>query len=119
MELKKENIISAYDSRIEPVDVPEWGGMVYVKTMTGTERDLFDRMVLEGRGSDKNANIRNFRAKICVCCLCDSEGTRLFTDGEIEALGKKSSIVLDRISEVASKMNALGRADIEELEKNS
>ena len=116
--LNKESILAASDSRIETVDVPEWNGSVCVKTMTGTERDSFDRMVLEGRGSDKNANIRNFRAKICVCCICDDAGNRLFTDSEIEALGKKSSIVLDRISEAASKLNALGRQDIEELEKN-
>ena len=116
--LNKESILAANDSRIETVDVPEWGGVVRVKTMTGTERDAFDQMVLEGRGSDKAANIRNFRSKICVCCICDGDGNRLFANGDVDIVGKKSSIVLDRISESASKLNALGRKDIEELEKN-
>jgi hypothetical protein len=114
----KEEILGCNDSKIEPLDIPEWNMRVYIKTMSGTERDSFDRMVLEGRGPDKTANIRNFRAKIAVCCICDETGNRLFKDTDVEALGGKSSIALDRIAEAASKLNALGKSDIEELEKN-
>ncbi|MFE3382837.1 hypothetical protein [Streptomyces anulatus] len=40
--LSAEQILDADDLAIEDVPVPEWGGTVRVKGMSGTERDRFE-----------------------------------------------------------------------------
>jgi len=113
--LSKEQILSAKDLTTETVNVPEWGGEVTVRSMTGTERDSFEQSILEG----KKTNMTNIRAKLCARVMVDEQGNRLFTDREIDSLGGKSASALDRVFEVAQRLNGMSSKDIKELEKNS
>ena len=47
--LSRDEILAASDLTKELVEVPEWGGSVYVRAMTGTERDSYEESVLEIR----------------------------------------------------------------------
>jgi len=114
--LSKEEILGANDLIREVVNVPEWGGDVYVYTMTGEERDSFEVSIVDGKGKTTFLNIR---AKLCARTIRDEEGNRIFTDKEIDLLGKKSGIALDRIFDVAKRLNGIGKEEIKELEKNS
>ena len=38
----RETILAAQDSKRISVDVPEWGVTVYLRTLSGTERDAFE-----------------------------------------------------------------------------
>ena len=113
--LTKEQILQANDLKIETVDVPEWGGSVGVRTMTGTERDSFEQSIVEKKGK---TNLSNIRARLCALTVVDDSGNRLFNDSDIAELGKKSAAALDRVFTVAQKMNGFGEKDIEELGKN-
>ena len=117
--LTKEQILKQDDLKREQVDVPEWGGSVWVRTLTGTERDQFEGSVIERRGKDTAFNYRNLRAKLAVLTIVDEKGTRLFTDDDVAALGLKSSAALDRVFEIAQRLNGLSRQDVDELAKNS
>lgn len=119
MTLNKEQILGAKDIRIEKVSVPEWGGDVYVKGMTGTERDKFEASIVEMRGSQQKLNMVNVRAKLACYCLCDEKGERLFTDAEMGELAKKSASALQRIFDTAQRLSGIGDADVESLVKNS
>jgi len=113
--LTKEQILQANDLKIETVDVPEWGGSVGVRTMTGTERDSFEQSIVEKKGK---TNLSNIRARLCALTVVDDSGKRIFNDNEVAELGKKSAAALDRVFTVAQKMNGFGEKDIEELGKN-
>jgi len=117
--LTKEQILNSNDLVTEEVDVPEWGGTVFVKSMTGTERDLFEQSIIETKGKSTKTNLANIRAKLCVMTLVDDKGSRLFTDLEFGVLGKKSAKALDRVFTVASELNGLSPTDVEDLVKNS
>ena len=113
--LTKEQILQADDLPREFVSVPEWGGDVYVRTMTGAERDAWEvETVME---ADK-VNRVNLRARMCARCIVDDKGARLFTDKEAEKLGDKSAAALERVFSVAIRLNALSNKDVETLEKN-
>lgn len=114
--LTKEAILGADDLKRELVNVPEWGGDVYVYTMTGEERDAWEVSIMDGKGKTSFLNIR---AKLCARTIRDEEGNRYFTDKEIDLLGKKSGQALDRIFDVAKRLNGIGKEEIKELEKNS
>lgn len=125
--LSKEAILAANDLEKELVEVPEWGGAVYVRALTGTERDAFEaslvneRVVRRGRKSEttRETNLRNLRARLCALTMCDEEGNRLFGDSEVHELGKKSASALNRVFEVAQRLSGLSEGDVEELAGNS
>jgi len=117
--LSKDAILAADDLEFEIVPVPEWGGQVRVKAMTGTERDSFEASMLRGTGKNQKISIEDMRAKLCARTIVDNDGKRLFNDGEVAKLGAKSAAALDRVYGVASKLSKISSDDIEELAKNS
>jgi hypothetical protein len=113
--LSKEQILNANDLPCEFVPVPEWGGDVKVKTMTGLERDAFEVSIFT---EDKKKDLRNIRAKLCAYTAVDDSGKLLFSESDIDALGRKSSLALNRVYEVAARLNGIGSKEIEDFEKN-
>jgi hypothetical protein len=112
MALNKAKILAADDVKLEEVAVPEWGGSVFVKVLSGTDRDKFE----DAYSTEK---MKNFRARFLVMTLCDEKGQRLFTDEEMNELGKKSSVVIAKIFDKAWSLNALRNEDIDTLGKDS
>lgn len=110
----KDMILAVDDLPRKPVKVKEWGTTVWIKTMSGAEKDGFE---LEYYGEDKPHT--NIRAGMLVRCLVDEQGQRIFADNEAEILGHKSAKVLSQLFTIASKLNAISATDVEELEKNS
>jgi hypothetical protein len=110
--ITRDSILSTTDLNREPVPVPEWGGDVFVRTMTGRERDAFEASCNGG------ADMDNIRARLLVRCLCDEHGNRLFTDGDTEALGNTPAAPLVRLFAVAQRINKLSKQDFDELSKN-
>lgn len=117
--LTKAQILEVNDIDTEIVSVPEWKGDVKVKMMSGSERDLFESSIFEQKGKDLQRNMNNLRAKLISKCLIGEDGNRLFSDKEIDLLGRKSAKALDRIYEVCVRLNGIGAKEIEELTKNS
>ena len=59
--LSKAQILSAEDLGRELVEVPEWGGAVYVQAMSGLGRDAYESSILE-INEDSKGRIRLTRA---------------------------------------------------------
>ena len=116
MALSRADILGADDLPKKEVSVPEWGGHVWVRTMTGTERDAFEAALLNGES--KATNLGNIRARMASMTLCDDVGERLFVAEDIEELGAKSAAALDRVFAVAQELNHFGDKDVEDLAKN-
>lgn len=116
--LSRESILAADDIKKELVSVPEWGGEVLVKALTGAERNDFEQSLVIKKGKDVDMNMKNATAKLCALTMVDEEGKRLFSDADVEALGAKSGSALSRVYEVASRLSGLTKADMDELTKN-
>ncbi len=116
--LNRNQILAAQDIKTQTVSVPEWGGDVIVKTMSGTERDAFEMSILQERGDDEKKNVANYRSRLLVKCLVDDNGNPVFSDADIAELGAKSAVAMDRILTVAQRLNGLGKTDVEALTKN-
>ena len=121
--LTREQILAAVDQKIEAVDVPEWGGTVYVRNLTGKRRDQFERSRYRvvGKGTDKDVEVvtENTRASLLAMTVCDKDGVLVFTEADIEALGEKNGAVLDRLFDVAQRLSGMRPADIVARAKNS
>lgn len=117
--LTKEQILNANDLETQTVDVPEWGGSVRIREMTGSERDAFEQATLKKNGKNYDLNLSNIRARLCSLCIVDEYGQRMFSDSDISALSAKSSRALDRLFSLCQKLNGLNKEDVDELSKNS
>ena len=111
--LNRDDILKASDIKIEPVQA--WGGTLYVKVMTGKERDLFESSVITIKGTSQSYNLANVRAKLCVLTICDENGNRLFADSDMPLLAEKSALELQKIFVVAQRLSGITEADVKTL----
>jgi len=119
--LDKNMILAASDVVKELVDVPEWGGSVYVRSITAAERGQIEAAAArfkEGKGKD-DSFARLFTLRFAAMAICDENGARLFADADIEKLAQKNAAVISRLAEIAQRLSGFGKKDMEELEKNS
>jgi len=116
MILTKDIIKKVDDIKIQEVDVPEWGGSVRVKGINGNERDWIESTIY--RTSQEKGYVIDVRSALVAMSVVDEEGNRVFTEEDIEWLGEKSAIALNRIADVARKMSGMGVGGEVEAEKN-
>jgi hypothetical protein len=121
--LSREAILGVEDIPTQDVEVPEWGGTVRVKGLNGKERDQYEASVVGDtaakKGQARRLNMANMRARFVSLCIVDEEGVRLFSDGDVTALGAKSAAALQRVFKVAQELSGLTDEDVEELAGNS
>lgn len=118
MSLSRDAILGASDQVTEPVDVPEWGGKVNVRSLTGRELDHYNSNIRKQVGNQVVMQ-PNPRAKLVALALVDDAGERLFADKDVEALGRKNSKVIDRLWDVAARLSGLTDEEQDEIEGNS
>jgi hypothetical protein len=99
----------------EQVPVPEWSGTVIVRGLTGSARDTFEGTLVKQRGRKVESNLENFRAKLLVQSIVDEQGNLMFTERDVQALGRKSAAALERVYSVAMRLSRLTPEDVEEL----
>lgn len=117
--LTKEQILRVKDIVSREVEVPEWGGSVMVRGMTGIERDAFEAKILDQSGKKAKVNLQNARARLVSITVVDADGDRLFSENEVVLLGTKSATALSRVYDVAASLSGISDEDIEELLGNS
>lgn len=113
--LTREAILAADDRATDVVEVPEWGGGVRVRALTGIERDHYMSslytMRSNGQGGMEIAamNLEGSQARLVSLAACDDDGNRLFSEADLVELGAKNGAVLDRVYQAASKLSRLGQ----------
>lgn len=106
-------ILDADDLDTRDVPVPEWGGTVRVRGLTGAERDAFEMRMAVARQAGDLEGV-DFRAATAGRCMIDENGDRLFTDRQLPQLARKSAAALDRVFDVVSALSGLND-DVDEL----
>lgn len=123
--LSRVDVLEVDDRRLVRVEVPEWGGWLWVRAMTGDQRDAFELQSARRRaqsleaGGDKLAAMDGIRARLVAAAACDEAGSPLFTAADVVALGKKNGEALDRVFTAARQLNGMGDEEVEELGKAS
>lgn len=114
--LTKTAILDAQDLKHEDVEVPQWGGSVRVRMMTGAERDEFRSVAASYESGLPPAK---FAAILLALTCVDETGARLFTVEDVDALEEKSAGSVDIPAVVAMRINGLGGTAVQDATKNS
>ena len=115
MLLNRQAILEANDLKTVDVDVPEWGGTVRIRALTGTARDAFGRSLLDSNGKPNGAG---YNLKLVAVSVINEDGTQAFTLDDVQALGEKSDVALQRVADVADKLNKLTPDAVETAKGN-
>lgn len=116
--LSRQAVLDAPELIYEDVEVPEWGGTIRVKAISGAERDRFEASVAERKGRKVRYNMENLRARLVQLAAIDEAGKLLFKRNDVAVLGQKSAAALNRVFEVARRLAGISEDDLEELEEN-
>lgn len=108
MSLSRDEILAADDRQIEAVEVPEWGGEVYVRSLTSQEVKPFTD------GDDEMPV-----GLLVSVTACDEDGVPLFTEADVGALEEKSIRALRRVVRKAMEINGLGDQQADAILGNS
>jgi hypothetical protein len=117
----REAILGLADLPTETVLVPEWGGAVKVRGLTGKERDDYEGGIMVSRRDpatgklSQTMNLANVRARLVVRSVVDEAGQRIFGDADAELLGDKSAVAVSRIFDVAQRLSGMRPEDLDEL----
>ena len=119
--LDREAILSIPDIVPVLVEVPEWGGSVYVRGLTARERGQFEASMVEvdRKTGERRPKTGNLRARLVVIGVCDEAGRRVFSDEDIPALGKKAALGMERLFDTIRNLSGMTDEDLSLLEGNS
>lgn len=116
------NIASKLPIKKVPLpDFPELDGKIFVKVMTGEEKNAYQMTKFKWETDNDGENKviptpENASAQLAVRTMCDETGKRLYQDKDLLTVAKWNSLLLDAINAVSEEINKL---NIEETEKNS
>lgn len=109
----RKRLMGANDTKVQPIEVPEWGGTYYVRVLSGKDRESFEEAL------SAEQRMKNFRLRFLVLALCDQDGTRVLTDSDTDLLGERNSVVLNRVFEQAWSINAFTKEAVDALGEGS
>ena len=124
-QLDRKALLQKEKVQIEKVEL---GGdnFVYVRQMSGRERDHFEQSMLKavrntkGQVESYEQSLEDYRAKLATATMCDADGNMLLLPDDVGTLSKNmSAVTLDKIIAKAQELNKISEADKEALVKNS
>lgn len=118
--LDRATIFSQTDYKIEKVEIPEWNGHVFVRSMTGLERDRYEASVVQRskNSSEVEVILEGARGRLVALTTCDENGNLIFEESDLKELNERNANVLDRLFTISSRLSGLTQDDMDELTTN-
>jgi hypothetical protein len=101
--VNRESILSAKTIQTEAVEVPEYGGTVYLRGLNAADRVAFFDSI-----DQETESPTRIGCKLIARCMVDADGTRLLTDDDAAALEAQDGKLIDRLANAANKVNGIG-----------
>jgi len=120
--LTRDKLLIKEELKKEKIELRD--GFVYVRQMTGRERDRFEQSLVKEKKSrdgsiDYERSLEDFRAKLAVHTLCDENGVNLLLPEDYPVLSQNMSAAkLELIVNKAQELNRISEQDKENLTKN-
>ena len=105
MGLTREQILgSRKDRKPARIDVPEWGGEVYIRVLSAR-----DQMEMS-----EDTKPQDMPITVILHCLVDENGERILQDDDFEALAQEDFPVIMRVFSQAARLNGLSTKELDE-----
>jgi len=118
----RESILGASDRIAGYLDIPEWGGRVYVATLTVAQRAQFlEALSKLQAGNDSIERATNYyRAQVSLVAdgVVGADSVPLFTSVDTERLATKSPALVGRVYDEIVRLNGFSFVSTEDKAKN-
>jgi hypothetical protein len=112
-------VLETAEIRTKPVPVPELGGSVVVREMSGSLRNLFEATVAQMQQKNADSKLLDkLTTRLATECVLDGEGNRLFDDRTAKLLFLKVPSALFRLRDEIVAVSALSQEDYDGLVEN-
>ena len=107
IKLSKHAILANRDTRLLEVEVPEWGGTLFARTLSVADAVEFE---------EKKSSIPEGKIIALYLCytLADEAGVPLFLTDEVDELCKKDADVMLRLFHLCLNHNKMGESNEKE-----
>ena len=108
MPLNREELLAGIASRakdLTKLDIPEWGGEVFVRRMSSGDVDR--------TGLSSGTRDAGVIGKVLVASIVDEDGAPLFQEGDLPALEQADIATVARVFAEVISINGLGDEDLE------
>lgn len=106
------------DREYKDVEVPEWGFAVRFQSWTAKDLDDHDADCAKRRLKDDKFDMAGLRIATLGRTLVNADGSKMFTNGDLETLAEKNGAVIKRLADEALRFNRIGEKAVEAEEKN-
>jgi type II secretory pathway component PulK len=131
--LNRDQVRAAQDRKPIPVQIPEWGGEVPVRGLSGTGKSDFEvwatqiKTDSEGRliyKADKSGmeteaptldRLKLSKYKLITLTAENEDGTPMFEESDMGWLAEKSGAATEKLFDVAAALSGLSSADVNKL----
>jgi hypothetical protein len=100
----------AVKTQREAVDVPAWGGTVYVHELDGVELVEWSEAAADQPTAEKGT-------ALLVRCIRDADGARVFENADAAVMARLPGSLINRLAAVANRVNGLTEDEEDESEK--
>jgi hypothetical protein len=114
--LTREEMLARRTLKTEDVELSD-GSLVTVRELTAMERDELETSQVIERGGKVIVDKENLRAKL-ICRTCMYDGKQMFTEDDVEAIGRIGAADIDRLYAAAERLSGMGVIAIKERLKN-
>jgi len=125
--LKREKLLKKGQFKIAKVELGD-GDYVFVREMSGRERDAWEAKMLEGIPAEKldaittgnmGDGLKDFRASLAVRTVCDEQGVLIFKPEDVAELSMNMGAgKLQKIAMEATRLNGISKKAQDDLVKN-
>lgn len=107
--LTRDQMLERSKQKVEKVQVEAWGESVFMRGMTGAERNSLSFFAKDEKSTGKKFIIDpiKYNLGLIARCLCDSDGKRLFADDETDLVGQFPGEVLDVLFAGGQKLSGM------------
>ena len=116
-QLTREQILAA-SPRLKEVEVPEWGGSVFIRPLTIHEQAKLADLGTKYEKSTVVERMKNCTMRLVQWSVCDGNGNTLFEAADLEPLMAKSASAFLRLQDSILALSGLTEESRRELEKN-
>ena len=114
--LTAEAIFAIPRTAPEAVKVAEWGGEVWVRLLTGAQRDaMFSGLK---RNADDTTDMRDLRARLLSAAIVKEDGSPMFTQEQALQADDDYPAAAVRLFNIAQRINKLRPEDMEAASGN-
>lgn len=115
--LDRAAFFAAEDAKHEDIPVPQLGGSIRIRVLSGAARDAFNEYVrTDDDGARKPASATG--AALLVATCINADGEPMFSMEDIDLIREKSAAALDVLAAAAMRINGMGAKAEEDAAKN-